>query len=507
MSETFNHERMEDLGRDQDQDQSRDQIREMTPEEAKTLKMMVHKVFVSTFGKNWFSPDEREIWKIWEIIAPRLLCLKDTYTDSEESILAAIHQAREDGEDFPETLIEQKKRQEQREQDRRTRISETRTGSQITTNIFRNELLAVYDKGKLGPGYLSTDIMNALNPANLKSENSEEIERCAEEIVTSTGIHQQLMQLLLGFAYTICKTYPDVTTDTRLEIPLGPFFSKLGIDYRPQREWDPKEKKYRSRTEYPNEDPTKLKRERFKELILPYFAFMPELDGESYQVVNFAGYDKDKAYIRMPYMIKVAKIIIGDELPVHRRALGDFKSNWSVYQLMSRIEYTICTRGCNPKPDGRSYAKVKFSTLIDDCPNVKLELKHITDAIGPLEQDARDQMATAKEIETARKMDHKSDRRKINKKLKALFDQAIQMIASGKLPLDYPDLEIKCQHGNAITDYKAPTKTTLDDVLIISHTKQKPESKTFTNPPPTFSDTLGAEGYWTNNEDVLYNIP
>lgn len=131
--------------------------------------------------------------------------------------------------------------------------------------------------------------------ALLRSENSTGIERCAKEIVNTSDFHQQLLNLLFEFAYIICKTYQNASTDTKLSIPLGPFFRRLGIDYHTQRS---------------SEDLIELRQKKFIKIIKPYTVIMPEIDGESYQVMNFAEFDKDEAHIRLPYMIRLAKFIL-----------------------------------------------------------------------------------------------------------------------------------------------------------------------------------------------------
>lgn len=115
----------------------------------------------------------------------------------------------------------------------------------------------------------------------------------------------------------------------------------------------------------------------------------------------------------------------------------------------SRTENGITTTVTGPQRKKKTFTfSPRFSTLIDDCPQLQRELEEIRNGGGA----------------------NKSQR--TNKKLKDTFTAAIRIITEkSEIPRYYKNLSIKT--GNFDT-FKAPTNSTLSDRLIITHNGKDP---------------------------------
>lgn len=132
---------------------------------------------------------------------------------------------------------------------------------------------------------------------------------------------------------------------------------------------------------------------------------------------------------------------------------------------------TTTVTGTKKKPRTFTY-KVKFSTLIEDCPELQRELEAIRNGQGAAEKAARDGKKKAEEIAAARRSDHKNDSQRINKKLKDTFTAAIRIIMEkSEIPKYYKGLTIKTAHFDT---FKAPTNSMLNEQLIITHSGKDP---------------------------------
>lgn len=115
---------------------------------------------------------------------------------------------------------------------------------------------------------------------------------------------------------------------------------------------------------------------------------------------------------------------------------------------------------------------IRFSTLIADCPQLQRELEAIHSGQGKAEEEAIKEGKPAKDIEAARRSDHKNDSQRINKKLKDTFTAAIRIIMEkSEIPKYYKGLTIKTTRFDT---FKAPTNSTLSDHLIITHHGKDP---------------------------------
>lgn len=132
---------------------------------------------------------------------------------------------------------------------------------------------------------------------------------------------------------------------------------------------------------------------------------------------------------------------------------------------------TTTVTGKQKKPRTFTY-RVKFATLIEDCPELQRELEAIHSGQGKAEEEAIKEGKPAKDIEAARRSDHKNDSQRINKKLKDTFTAAIRIIMEkSEIPKYYKGLTIKTARFDT---FKAPTNSTLNAQLIITHSGKDP---------------------------------
>ena len=133
---------------------------------------------------------------------------------------------------------------------------------------------------------------------------------------------------------------------------------------------------------------------------------------------------------------------------------------------------TTTVTGARKQPRNITF-KIRYSSLIDDCPELKRELDAIRNGTGAAEAAARaSETATADEIAAARRTDHKSDSQRVNKKLHDVFTAAIRIIMEkSDIPQYYANLTIRTGRFDT---FKAPTNSTITDYLIITHTGKNP---------------------------------
>ena len=117
--------------------------------------------------------------------------------------------------------------------------------------------------------------------------------------------------------------------------------------------------------------------------------------------------------------------------------------------------------------------ELKFSSLIKDCPELQRELEAIRSRQGEAEEAARKAGQGEEDIKKARRIDHKNDSQRINKKLKDVFTAAIRIIMEkSEIPKYYKGLTIRTSRFDT---FKAPTNSTLSDYLIITHSGKNPD--------------------------------
>jgi len=85
---------------------------------------------------------------------------------------------------------------------------------------------------------------------------------------------------------------------------------------------------------------------------------------------------------------------------------------------------------------------------------------------------AAGQPAKPDDIAAARKIDHKTDPQRVNKKLKDTFTAAIRIIMEkSEMPRYYKNLTFRTEPFEV---FKAPTNSTLNAILNVSHEGKDP---------------------------------
>lgn len=342
------------------------------------------------------------------------------------------------------------------------------------------------------------------------------------------SLHHAFLRWLLGLAYNRSDLLESNSSNAILPIYIPSVLNAAHIDVRPH-EYDKCTKSLITRDTAITR--AELRRERFMEFLRPLFNLAAFIGDDLYTVCGFYKYDADTetVYITTPYLFKLVENAVFNS--PKRRVIHDIfhadilSENRAAVEVAERIAQGIITRGIhfpdhnNEKnnrpakkkttktaPDGTktvtevTYAldpgatisksvtkengdvltltkpvqeektytyKVRFSTLIDTCPELKRELSAIRNAMGPAEQAAIDRAASAQEIEAARKLDHKHDPQKINKKLADVFTAATNIILKkSRMPQYY--LNLRFETGNLKT-FKAPTNSTLNEMLLAIH--------------------------------------
>jgi hypothetical protein len=264
------------------------------------------------------------------------------------------------------------------------------------------------------------------------------------------------------------------------------------------------------------------------EMIMPFDPLVGRTpDGSYYRVLTFKSYDKnsDTITISTPYLYRLKAIYEQREIEgpqLNRLLHSDVANepNRAAVELANRILTGIVTRGTQtykqepkvakktitrtdkggqrtktttvydtggqtddaPTPPQTVY-RVKYQTLINDCPQFKRELDEITAGKGKAEREAEERGASAEEIERAREKDRKTIPQRYNKKLKDVFTAAFRIIAKkSDAPARYLDFSLPTTtrkiKGKEIKVYDVPTKSTISRNLIITHKGRNPH---FTN--------------------------
>ncbi|MBR4908259.1 MAG: hypothetical protein IKZ43_04520 [Acidaminococcaceae bacterium] len=270
-----------------------------------------------------------------------------------------------------------------------------------------------------------------------------------------------------------------------------------------------------------------MRRDKFMELLRPFLTVAGFIGKSLYQIVGFVKYDAESETVQIttPYMFKLIEYV---ELNVKKHgAIRDIfhadimTENQTAVELANRIAMGLITRGVTradnatynsgnpqkpirrkikktaadgtetlieetfaqetnpevsiiPKDNKRIFSyRAKFSKLIDDCPELKREFDKIRSRQGKEEEKARQAGEDQAAIEKARRIDHKTDSQRINRKLEDVFAAAIRIIMEkSDIPKYYRRLTIKTANFDT---FKPPTNSTLNNELVITHYGKNPD--------------------------------
>lgn len=274
------------------------------------------------------------------------------------------------------------------------------------------------------------------------------------------------------------------------------------------------------------------------EIITPFDPLVGRApDGSYYRVLTFKSYEKgsETMNVSTPYLYRLKAIAAQRSTDLKRPQLNRLlhgavvsEPNRAAVELANRILTGIVTRGVRadyrtynaepkvakktvtrtskdgqrtttttvydtdsqtddtPAPSKTVTYKVKYQTLIDDCPQLKNELDEIINGKGKAERDleaqaaAEHRTASAEEIRQAREKDRKIIPQRINKKLKDIFTAAFRIIAEkSDAPARYIDFTLptttRTVKGKKCETYDVPTKSTLTRSMIITHRGRNPQ--------------------------------
>ena len=268
------------------------------------------------------------------------------------------------------------------------------------------------------------------------------------------------------------------------------------------------------------------------DIITPFDPFVGRTPDDSfYRFLTFVSYDKDSETmtISAPYFFRLKAIAkqraTGQKHPqlnrlMHSSAVNE--PNRAAVELANRILTGIVTRGVRadyrtykaepkrakttvthtskdgqrtttttvydtgsqtddtPAPSKTVTYKVKYQTLIEDCPQLKSELDEIINGKGKAEREAEERNASAEEIKKAREKDKKTIPQRVNKKLKDVFTAAFRIIAEkSDAPARYLDFTLptttRTVKGKKSKAYDVPTKSTLARCMVITHRGRNPQ--------------------------------
>lgn len=345
-------------------------------------------------------------------------------------------------------------------------------------------------------------------------------EKPIQEVLNEVDkIHTGFLMWALGLAYNNSDLRETNSNNAIIPVNVPAVLNGMHIDPRPRlRQLNSETNKKELVDRRGGGDMADLRRDKFMEFMRPFLNMAAFFGDDLYQIVGFYSYNKasETAYISIPYLFKLVEY---SKLHATRHGAivnifhADIMTeNQTAVELANRIAMGVLLRGL--RPDAKTYknekqAKAKktvqkqmkdkdgnpitvivdapprittwtpkFSSLINDCPQLAKELDAIRTSTGAAETAIIEaakkagKEPDAKAIAEARKADHKTDARDINNKLRDVFGAAIRIIMEkSDMPEYYADFRIRT--GNYDT-FKAPTKSTLNEKLTITHKGKNP---------------------------------
>ena len=445
-----------------------------------------------------------------------------------ELIAAAAQRARADGKKIPPLKAENEQRirhikeaRQRREQAQSEGVFDT-TSSNLATIAEKDLGFSYFTSAvikNLPGGVEMKDLMlddeGKINLYNLTG-GEKPIQEVLNEVDT---IHTGFLMWALGLAYNNSDLRETNSNNAIIPVYVPAVLNGMHIDPRPRlRQLNSETNKKELVDRQGGGDMADLRRDKFMEFMRPFFNMAAFFGDDLYQIVGFNTYNKasETAYISIPYLFKLVEY---SKLHATRHGAivnifhADIMTeNQTAVELANRIAMGVLLRGL--RPDAKTYknekqAKAKktvqkqmkdkdgnpitvivdapprittwapkFSSLINDCPQLAKELDAIRTSTGAAETAIIEaakkagKEPDAKAIAEARKADHKTDARDINNKLRDVFGAAIRIIMEkSDMPEYYADFRIRT--GNYDT-FKAPTKRTLNEKLTITHKGKNP---------------------------------
>lgn len=450
----------------------------------------------------------------------------------EELLIAAVRRARADGVEIPLEIKEEtrRKRIAQGMETAHRRREKAQDEGSITADT--SIVATIAEKG-LGYSYFTSVVIKEL-PEGIEKYiidpetgkiNLYNLQQRGGNLKEVDRLHTAFLMWLLGLAYNNSDIRETNSTNAVIPVYLPAVLKDMGIDPRP-KQWNRDTKEVQRQQ---GEPLAKQRFERFMKFINPLINVAGYFGTDLYQMVGFHSYNEESetVYLSIPYMFRLVEYA---KLHSERhKAIQDvfhaniMTENQTAVEIANRIAIGVIMRGVtrtqaetyksgtrrkpfkktrtttdaegNRTTETEYYStaeqepapvviapqprfirwEMKFARIIEDCPQLQREIDEIRTSTGELEKAAAKAGKTETEIAAARRQDHKTDPQRVNKKLKDTFDAAIKIIMEkSKMPDYYQDFKITT---GKFDRYKAPTNSTLNERLIITHKGKNPDYK------------------------------
>lgn len=451
----------------------------------------------------------------------------------EELLIAAARRARADGVIIPLEIKEETRRkriaQGMETAYKRRELAETEG---VITNQH-SAAATIANKG-LGYSFFTSTVIKKLpegvdkyilDPETGKI-NLYNLQQKGGELQDVDAIHTAFLMILLNIAENNSDLREINSTNAIVPVYVPTMLANMEIDPRPVA-WN-KETKEIKRVEREHDKRTlaEMRRDKFMEFIKPLLNVAGFFGADLYQIVGFHRYnlESETAYLTIPYMFRLVEYAkLNSER--HKAIRDIFRANimtenQTAVEVANRIAIGVIMRGVSrwqadtyksgtrrkpfkktrtvtdaegaktteteyfnsdpepviidPQPRFIRW-EIRFSRIIEDCPQLQRDIDEIRTGTGKLEKEAREAGKPETEIAAARRQDHKTDSQRVNHKLEDVFDAAIRIIMEkSQMPEYYQDLKITT---GKFDRYKAPTNSTLNERLIITHKGKNPHFK------------------------------
>lgn len=451
----------------------------------------------------------------------------------DELLLAAARRARADGVNIPIEIKEEtrRKRIAQGMETAYKRRERAETEGVITNQ--HSAAATIADKG-LGYSFFTSTVIKKLpegidkyilDPETGKI-NLYNLQQKGGELQDVDAIHTAFLMILLNLAENNSDLRETNSTNAIIPVYVPTMLANMEIDPRPVA-WNGEIKAVqRVDREKDKRTLAEMRRDKFMEFIKPLLNVAGFFGSDLYQIVGFHRYnlESETAYLTIPYMFRLVEYakLNSDR---HKAIRDIFRANimtenQTAVEVANRIAIGVIMRGVtrmqadtyksgtHRKPfkktrtvtdaEGKKTTEteyynqpqepiiidppkrfiqwsIKFSRIIEDCPQLQRDIDEIRNGTGELEAEAIKAGKPETEIAAARRQDHKTDPQRVNNKLRDVFNSAVRIIMEkSEMPAYYQDLKITT---GKFDKYKAPTNSTLNEKLIITHKGKNPHFK------------------------------
>ena len=334
-----------------------------------------------------------------------------------------------------------------------------------------------------------------------------------EEVLQEVDkLHTAFLMWLLALAWNNGDIRERNSGNAIIPVYLPKVLKDMGIDPRPHWNKELKQNVKRDTAKTLSE----LRLAKFMEFLRPLRNVAAFFGGDLYQIVGFYSYnvESETVYISVPYMyrlVEYAKLNATKHAAITSIFHADIMTeNQTAVEIANRIAMGLVQRGVTT-PDSNAYQsskprkpiKKKITTTAPDGTKKVEELTFqpeqetivsrsrtnengITTTItGPRKKERNftfsikfsaliaDCPQLKREIDQIRADENENKSQRVNKKLSDVFSAAIRIIMEkSEIPRYYKQLTIKT---GKFDTFKAPTNSTLSDLLIITHNGKNPD--------------------------------